>query len=988
MPDGVKTRAQRRKEAAGGAPSSPARMLPLAAPRRVPKRKPKKTNETRESTPTAASGSETERTKEPNQPQDSVRTPSSEPENVVQSVETQEHNDTTGHTSSETALSSFNPNNQLLLITPNSSAQAGATSSQPAEGANGSSAASSAGSRAAYRSATPSPSPSAAAEPQSQSRGTMVSSSAKTDDVPGPNVTESAMPVTSTAITPAPPARTPSSSASSSSPFRWFGGSGNKSPYSGIWGRPKIPSWRDIQLASRGVTFSFSKNLPSAERRAEKHAVLHLWTDADVRDMTDEVPATQPTTALVVPMAHLASVLQNFAAQYPGAQSPQPLTRSTGTQTTLTAGKKRKATDDIGSSQPSRRVRFDQQSTSSSPASQSAGAEANSHRVVRYRQAKLYDAGGVLRLGRPDVPVYSDEEDSSMQEDDGTPSDQNAIMQLSSQATQADAALEHVPETPAPSRWFLGSIINTASRFVPGLGRRTAPTTPATQRPITASSLATSTPQVLRPQHPRTEPRSNVKGVVSRTDTPATELSQKTLPKAKFFQQPESNKVSKRSALPARELRQAKRLREQAEAGLSEAEKRQAELDRIMEQKRELEAQHLEEKRELEEEQKLIEDEIIREQSEAQLKALEEWRAKKEIDPNFKEKRPASPTVIPNPKGCSFGFDPRYFIDDHSSDEEDEPSPPPSPTPERRHKQPRLSPSKPIGGDKAKAQPYTGAFFGEVTPTHQGGNVFGETAVNKAASDKASVFKKAAAVTPKAAKTPKSPPRTEDGRIITNLSGHFTVPDDDTESENSELSNSPSPSGDKTTSKDPPAALQSPTPALPTLSSAQQPNRTTATSVASSELPGLTSPVSGVPGDKAKAPTWSQPPPAAPSPSHATLPSVPVADFDSLNAARAKALKHAPKKPSTLRESSRINSSPLAAPEVVASHSETPAASLTAMHPASSDQVIAQIENNVANNPTPPLAQVLGVLSEKAPNGQVKVRLCTIPTSLPLTDSS
>ena len=987
MPDGVKTRAQRRKEAAGGAPSSPARMLPLTAPRRVPRRKPKKTNETRESTPTAASGSETERTEEPGQPQDSARTQSSEPEHIVQSVETQEHNDTTGRTSSETATSSLNPNNQLLLITPNSSAHAGAISSQPAEGANGSSAASSAGSRAAYRSATPSPSSSAAAEPQTQSRGTMVSSSAQADDLPEPNVKESAMPVTSTAITPAPPAGTPSSSASSSSPFTWFRGSGNKSPYSITWGRPKIPSWRDIQLARRGATFSSSKNFPSAERQAEKHAVLHLWTDADVREMTDEVPATQPTTALVVPMAHLASVLQNFAAQYPGAQPSQPLTRSTGTQTALTAGKKRKATDDIGSSQPSRRVRFSEQSTSSSPASQSAGAGTNSHRVIRYRQAKLHDVNGVLGIGQPDVPVYSDE-DSSMQEDAGSPSDQNDIMQVSSQATQANAALEHIPETPAPSRWLFGSIMNTASRFVPGLGRRTAPTTPATQRPNIASSLVNSTPQVLRPQHPRTEPRANVQGAVSRTHTPASELSQKTPSIAKFFQQRESNKVSKRSALPARELRKAKRLREQAEAGLSEAETRQAELDRIMEQKRELEAQHLEEKRELEEQQKLIEDEIIREESEAQLKKLEEWRAKKEADPNFKEKRPPSPTVIPNPKGCSFGLDLRYFIDDHSSDEEDEPSPPPSPTPERRHKEPRLSPSEPMGGDKAKAQPYTGAFFGEATPTHQGGNVFDETAVNKAASDKASVFKKAAAVTSKAAKTPKSPPRTEDGRIITNLSGHFTVPDDETEDENSELSNSSSPSGHKTLCKDPPAALQSPAPALPTLSSAQQPTQTTATSVASSELPGLTSPPSGVPGDKAKAPTWSQPPPAPPSPSHATLPTLPVADVESLNAARAKALKHAPKKPSTLREFSRINSSPLAAPEAVSSQSETSAASLTAMPPASSDQVIAQIENNVANNPTPPLAEVLGVLSEKAPNGHVEVRLRTLPTSLPLTDSS
>ena len=60
--------------------------------------------------------------------------------------------------------------------------------------------------------------------------------------------------------------------------------------------------------------------------------------------------------------------------------------------------------------------------------------------------------------------------------------------------------------------------------------------------------------------------------------------------------------------------------------------------------------------------------------------------------------------------------------------------------------------------------------------------------------------------------------------------------------------------------------------------------------------------------------SWSQPPPAPPNPSHATLPaSGALADSERLNAARAKALQHAPQKPSRLRESSRISSSPAAA---------------------------------------------------------------------------
>lgn len=89
-PNGVKTRAQRKKEAAGGAPASPIQMLPLTAPRRAPKRKPTASNATRESTSAATSGSEAENTKETIESQEHT-SESTEPETVVESIEKPEN---------------------------------------------------------------------------------------------------------------------------------------------------------------------------------------------------------------------------------------------------------------------------------------------------------------------------------------------------------------------------------------------------------------------------------------------------------------------------------------------------------------------------------------------------------------------------------------------------------------------------------------------------------------------------------------------------------------------------------------------------------------------------------------------------------------------------------------------------------------------------------------------------------------------------------
>jgi len=427
------------------------------------------------------------------------------------------------------------------------------------------------------------------------------------------------------------------------------------------------------------------------------------------------------------------------------------------------------------------------------------------------------------------------------------------------------------------------------------------------------------------------------------------------------------------------------------------AERRKAQLEEIKEQKRLLEA-----------DEKKIEDEITREESEAALKALNDWRDEKKANPGLKRQRPPSPMAIPNPKGCSFGFDPRYF---EQSSSEEESSPPSSPTRHRPRKSPRTegvsSATDAVAASKAqagntqaviaptsdaqvgtaqaqKAQPYTGAFFGDGTPTHQGGNVFGELAASNAAAEKASAFKQAVAATPRASKTPKSPPKTSDGRIITNLSGHFCFPDDDTEDELSELSGSPSPSVNKTNATDVALPAKTPIPGLPTLATSQQSSQLPVTTAPPLEQPSAASstPAFTAAADKGKAPAWSQPPPAPPSPSHATLPSFPTADSDSLNAARAKALKHAPKKPSSLRESTRLASSPLAAAE------EASAVTIPTTRRKSTDEIIADMEQDVASKPTPPLQQILNVLAEKSPNGQVKVRCRFHPETFQITKLS
>lgn len=622
---------------------------------------------------------------------------------------------------------------------------------------------------------------------------------------------------------------------------------------------------------------------------------------------------------------------------------------------------KRKPTDDAENSRPARRVRF-------------ANDESPSKRIIGYKPAPLYTDKGKLLLGQPDIPIYEasdseeDEEgDSDMDKgaEDGENSNDNSPALASNSMQQQQVSTYHVIET--PSRWGIGKILDSAAKYVPGLRSRAKPV--AIPFPLTISPPVPS--DQSQTQHPRTEPRWNTQPVIA-AKTPVTAQPDRRSRRADKTH-PDTNKVTKPKRETARNSqrmsRRNKHLQDEVNAQVNAAEEkaRNSQIER-----------------------EFIADQIRivnEEQARKRLVALQQWRAEKKANPGLKRKRPPSPEVIPNPPGCSYGFDPDYFVIDDTDDSE-----PPSPTPERPSKSRRVDgPPDPLVGSKKKAQPYKGVFFRDLTetPSYDGGNVFRELAVENASAEKAATVKKSAVGTPKKPKI-KEPPRTPSGVPITNLSGHFTVPDDSDEDEESETSEvSPNSASGKTASIA--AGSESATPAASPAKSTEQ--QATSSSQATSSTPL-----------KSKAQAWTQPPPPPPNPSHASLPSIASTGSESLKAARAKALQHAPRKPSGLRESSHITSSPVVANENdAASQSsaekqktvrfaldaataeseqavDTQEASATTQPPleqqkttrSASDEAIAQLERDVANNPTPPLNEVLGVLAEKAPNGQTK----------------
>ena len=249
-------------------------------------------------------------------------------------------------------------------------------------------------------------------------------------------------------------------------------------------------------------------------------------------------------------------------------------------------------------------------------------------------------------------------------------------------------------------------------------------------------------------------------------------------------------------------------------------------------------------------------------------KDLEEQQKSMDVSqtPGQKRKRIPSPDVIPLPISGGFGMVDEFFIVESSSDEEDVIAQE-TPTKERPTKKARIStPNDAIIGSQFRARPYTGTLFAhpDASESPQHGNVFVESSRLNAS--------------PVLGSTP-SP-----GPTLT-----FKVPspgssdsEDDDDSEGQEQIYKPSQEASSPKAPSPKSILRK-------SGSSQSQPRSTA---------------------KSTSPSKTLAPPPRPNPGHASLPAVTaIAPSDALEKAREKALKHQPKQPSTLRESSRLSSS-------------------------------------------------------------------------------
>ncbi len=233
--------------------------------------------------------------------------------------------------------------------------------------------------------------------------------------------------------------------------------------------------------------------------------------------------------------------------------------------------------------------------------------------------------------------------------------------------------------------------------------------------------------------------------------------------------------------------------------------------------------------------------------------------------PGQKRKRIASPDTIPLPASGGYGMVDEYFIVESSSDEEDVATQD-TPTKERPLKKARTNtPNDATIGSPFKARPYTGTLFAhpDALGSRQDDNVFVES--NK----------------PNASPVLNTTPPAGPTLVFKVPSPGSSDSDSDDEDYEQEQINKP-------VQIAPSSSLSAPKGILRNSKPNQSQSRPTANSSPSKTLA----------------------PPPRPNPSHATLP-VPTAMTPSgaLEKAREKALRHQPKQPSTLRESSRLSTS-------------------------------------------------------------------------------
>jgi len=438
---------------------------------------------------------------------------------------------------------------------------------------------------------------------------------------------------------------------------------------------------------------------------------------------------------------------------------------------------------------------------------------------------------------------------------------------------------EHVQQPTTPRRrWGFGNLVNSVTKFIPRLS---------------------STVEV------REEPTATVTAQTAHYPTTRIDMAAQTAPHP-----------STRIDMAAPDISAATPSRRPKKAHRAFKSKRDIEAERKTKAKEVFVASQikvLQEEAFIASQIKFLQEEEARKTREAQEREEKRIQAEKASMPKRKRKRRErrpSPEVIPNPPGCSYGMDLDYFCISSSEDEyEDEemgeqspldeqqrpakkakmtedaaslPDAPQSISPVKRALQ---SAPRQVLGDPHRARPYTGVIFADHQPRHHGGNVFSESVTREASFSAAAPTKK---------KVLRFPPMKKGPGTFCLDYNDFSSSDEEDEAE----APAETPYKSTGTQKD----------------SEQKSSANSGTPLVADTTPKSASDQTMTPSQTAASPsvTWTQPPPARPTPAHAALPVGQIngtADTDALARARSLAEKYKPKQPSGLRASSRLSTS-------------------------------------------------------------------------------
>lgn len=670
----------------------------------------------------------------------------------------------------------------------------------------------------------------------------------------------------------------------------------------------------------------------------EPHSLIHIWIDPSTQILKAARPRTNPTIAVAFPSSDIEAILKVLAGTSSRQQSITVLTHPAATQNLNPSPSKRKLPDDAEMPQPSSRPRIEHtknkiRRTRSGICEEVAQIDGISpvKRQRRHINTSLSMSRNTPKGKKPDRPrpkhhynekgelileATSEASDSehieelaklrrsfrhSSRKDDPVPQTttdtSTALVPYDSskevsteppldavtQAAPAEISPLAGPSTPPRSGWGLGSILSSArtvTRFFPSLGRSRpvfAPVAPATIATSHVAPRKDSNPNTaVENGSPSSAPENGgIPGYDGGTDlTPTPSQSRNSSHDNNII---ESSNSSMHIGSSAENDTQS-RTTEMQQSHQNSTPANSA-----------------------------IRSTNVEAQTDSQRKEHEQAETTADQSVGSKRKRAASPKSIPNPPGAYGMVD--EFFDDSSSDDDgggDVSFAPATPTPKntnissdkRSRKRPRIE-------NQSTQRSSTGP-----SSTPRANFARSAIAAVKNPNDRGYLDPK------------DSHFRILDGdiRIDANFTGmvnpaqpnSFKVPgwetddssiDDDDEDNTLTLSSAQ-------IANVPSSSLRDAETLAATNVFAASTNSRTKPDDGNSISNGATA---GKPSPNKQANNWSQPPPPPPNPSHATLPvSSGPADSERLSAARAKALQHAPKRPSTLRESSRISSSPAA----------------------------------------------------------------------------